>query len=441
MVDAMTSKEMSPELLKVAERAKREPEGKFYSLAHLLTVEALERAFHRLRHDAAVGVDGVTKEQYGQALKENLEALHARMKAKQYRHQPIRRVHIPKEKGKTRPIGISAVEDKIVQGALREVLEAIYEQDFVDCSYGFRPGRSPHDAIRALDRMAQEGGTNWLLEADITAFFDNIARAMLMEFLQLRVPDTSLLRLIGKCLHVGVLDGEEYTTPEEGTAQGSVLSPILGNIYLHHVLDRWLEDEVKPRLRGKATLVRYADDFVIGFENREDAERVMAVLHQRMKKYGLTLHPDKTRLLAFGRPSNGDKGGGPGTFDFLGFTHHWRRTEAGKWVVACKTRRGRLGRAIKAVYDWCRSHRHLEVKAQHAALVRRIEGHFNYFGVNGNTPSLAKLDFWAKRAWHKWLNRRSQRAHMNWKRFQDLLKEFPLPVPRVKVVIWASRIP
>jgi RNA-directed DNA polymerase len=353
MVDALTSKKMSPELLKVAERAKREPEGKFHSLAHLLTEESLERAFHRQRNNAAVGVDGVTKEQYGQGLPANLKGLLARMKAKQYRHQPVRRVHIPKEKGKTRPIGISTVEDKIVQGALREVLEAIYEQDFLSCSHGFRPGRSAHDAIRALDRMAQEGETNWLLEADVTEFFPSIDRAMLMEMLQHRVADGSLLRLIGKCLHVGVLDGEEYTTPEEGTAQGSVISPMLGNIYLHYVLDRWFENEVKPRLRGKATLVRYADDFVIGLENREDAERVMAVLHQRMKKYRLSLHPDKTRLLAFGRPSNGTTGhGGSATFDFLGFTHYWRRTLGGKWAVACKTRRGRLGRAIKAVYDW-----------------------------------------------------------------------------------------
>lgn len=436
MTDASTSEAMSPELLKVAERAKREPEGKFHSLAHLLTEDALARSFQRLRKGAAVGVDGVTKEKYGQQLAENLRGLLARLKAKQYRHQPIRRVHIPKEQGKTRPIGISTVEDKVVQGAVREELEAIYEQDFLDCSHGFRPGRSAHDAIRALNRMAQGGETNWLLEADIKGFFDNIDRTKLMEMLQLRVCDGSLLRLVGKCLHVGVLDGEEYTTPEEGTAQGSVISPMLGNIYLHYVLDRWFEDEVKPHIRGKATLVRYADDFVIGFAHREDAERVMRVLHQRMGKYGLQLHPDKTRLLAFGRPSNGTTGGGPTSFDFLGFTHYWRRTRAGHWAVACKTRCARLSKAIKAIYNWCRDQRHLEVKVQHAALVRRIEGHFNYFGVNGNTKALARLVRGVERAWQKWLNRRSQHAHMPWERFQTLLKSFPLPKPRVKVQIW-----
>jgi len=437
MADASTSEGMSPQLLKVVERAKREPEGKFHSLAHLITEDALKRAFQRIRRDAAMGVDGLTKEQYeAQGLEENIKDLHQRMKAGEYRHQPIRRVNIPKEDGKTRPIGISTVEDKIVQGALREVLGAIYEQDFMDCSYGFRPGRKAHDALRAVDRMAHGGDANWLLEADITGYFDSIDRKKLMEWLQLRVADGALLRLIGKCLHVGVLDGEKYTTPDEGTAQGSSLSPLLGNIYLHYVLDQWLEVEVKPRLKGGATLVRYADDFIIGFRRRDDAEQVLGELHQRMKDYGLTLHPDKTRLVAFGRPTNGNQGGKPDTFDFLGFTLHWRRTREGRWTVACRTRRARLGRAIRAVYDWCRSHRHLEVREQHAALVRRIEGHFNYFGVNGNTASLGRLTHWAARAWQKWLNRRSQRARMTWKRFQTLLKVYPLPVPCVRVVIW-----
>lgn len=437
MADASTSEGMSPQLLKVVERAKREPEGKFHSLAHLITEDALTRAFKRIRRDAAMGVDGLTKEQYeAQGLEENIKDLHQRMKAGKYRHQPIRRVNIPKENGKTRPIGISTVEDKIVQGALREVLGAIYEQDFMDCSYGFRPGRKAHDALRAVDRMAHGGDASWLLEADITGYFDSIDRKKLMEWLQLRVADGALLRLIGKCLHVGVLDGEEYTTPDEGTAQGSSLSPLLGNIYLHYVLDKWLEEEVKPRLKGGATLVRYADDFVIGFRRRDDAEQVLGELHQRMKDYGLTLHPDKTRLVAFGRPTNGSQGRKPDTFDFLGFTLHWRRTREGGWMVACRTRRARLGRAIQAVYDWCRRHRHLAVREQHAALVRRIEGHFNYFGVNGNTASLSRLTHWAARAWQKWLNRRSQRARMSWRRFQTLLKVYPLPVPRVKVVIW-----
>jgi RNA-directed DNA polymerase len=262
MADASTSANMSPGLLKVVERAQREPEGRFHSLAHLLDVQALGRAFRRIRKDASVGVDGITKDEYGQNLEGNLQALHERLKTKQYRRQPIRRVHIPKDKGKTRPIGISTFEDRVVQDAVREVLEAIYEQDFLNCSYGFRPGRSAHDAIRALDQVVHRGEVNWILEADIVSYFDSLDRTELMKMIEIRIADGSLLRLIGKCLHVGVLDGADYTEPDMGTIQGSGLSPLLGNIYLHYVLDLWFEREVKPRLEGKATLVRYADDLV-----------------------------------------------------------------------------------------------------------------------------------------------------------------------------------
>ena len=453
MTDASTLESMSPQLVKVVERAQREPEGRFHSLAHLIDVPALERAYRCMRKDAAVGVDGVTKEQYGQDLEQNLQDLHARMKAKRYRHQPIRRVHIPKEGGKTRPIGISAFEDKLVQDVVREVLEAIYEQDFLDCSYGFRPKRSTHDAVRTLDRIVHRGEVNWILEADRVSFFDRLDRKKLKEMLEVRVADGSLLRLIGKCLHVGVLEGVELSTSGTGTAQGSVLSPLLGNVYLHYVLDLWFEHEVKPRLRGRATLIRYADDFIISFEQEDDARRVMEVLGKRLGRFGLTLHPDKTRLFPFRRPPAGQKGGkGPATFarslrlrcacqaklgrDFLGFTLYWARTRKGRWGMFCKTRSASLKRMIQSVYDWCRRHRHLPVKAQHAALTRRIQGHFNYFGVSGNFRSLLLVHEQARRSWYKWLCRRSQRKRLTWERFADLLRDFPLPRPRIKVRIW-----
>ena len=439
MASALTLADMSPGLLKVVERAQREPEGRFHALAQLIDMPALERAYRRQRSDAAVGIDGVTKEQYGQALEVNLQDLHARLKAKRYRHQPIRRVYIPKAQGKTRPIGISAFEDKVVQDAVREVLEAIYEQDFLGCSYGFRPGRSAHGAVRTLEQIVHQGEVRWIFEADIVSFFDSLDRTELKKMLEVRVADGSLLRLIGKCLHVGVLDGEAMLEPELGTVQGSVLSPLLGNVYLHYVLDRWFETEVKPRLRGKATLIRYCDDFIIGFEREDDARRVRAVLEKRLGRFGLTLHPDKTRLLPFWRPSTTQQSGqGPATFDFLGFTFYWRRTRTGHWRMGCKTRRASLRRAKQAIYDWCRRHRHQPVEAQHAALGRRLRGHFNYFGVSGNFRSLLRLVEATKRAWYKWLCRRSQRKRLTWERFTDFLRQRPLPRPRITVRIWGG---
>lgn len=438
MDGATTSRKVSPGLTKVAERAKRHPDQRILALAHLIDEQALERAFRSLRRDAAVGVDGVTVEQYGERLVENLQALRARMKAGQYRHQPIRRVNIPKENGTSRPIGISTVEDKIVQGALRDVLEAIYEQDFLDCSYGFRPGRSAHDAIRELHGVIGRGEANYIVEADIVSFFDSIDRKVLMEMLRSRIADETLMRLVGKCLHVGVLEGERYLESNEGTAQGSSLSPLLGNIYLHHVLDVWFEREVRPRLRGRSALVRYADDFVLCFEHADDAERVWDVLAKRFGNFGLTLHPKKTRRFSFQAPRDGDGKGGA-TFDFLGFTLHWQRArKPGTWRVAWKTRGARLRRAINAATEWCRRHRHDPVKEQHLALSRKLNGHYNYFGVNGNVASLGKLHYMVTLAWKKWLDRRSQRARMTWQRYRQLLAAYPLPRPRVKVQIWGT---
>lgn len=430
---------MSTALTAVADRAKREPTTKFSVLAHHLDEAALTRAFDRIRKDAAVGVDGVTKEQYGAELASNIQGLHGRMKTGRYRHQPIRRVHIPKDNGKTRPIGISAMEDKVVQGALTEMLEALYEPLFYEGSYGFRRQRSAHDALRALDAMVMQERMEWILEADIQAFFDSVVRSMLVEMLQERIGDKSFIRLVGKCLHVGVLDGEEYSEPGMGTAQGSIISPMLGNIYMHHVLDKWFHEEVLKRLQGRARLIRYADDFVIGFSRKEDAVRVLDVLHKRMARFGLTLHPDKTRLIEFRRPPPSQVGGkGPGTFDFLGFTVLWKRSRRGKWILGMQTRKARLGKALKAIGKWCRRHRHDPVKDQHAALSRRLAGHYNYFGINGNVKALDRFLHEVQRLWRQWLNRRSQQRSLTWEKFGEVLKRFPLPLPSIKVQIWGS---
>ena len=435
MRDATTSRNKSPELVKVAERAKRHPDQRILALAHLINEPALERAFRNLRRDAAVGVDDVTVEQYGGQLGANLQALRVRMKAGQYRHQPIRRVNIPKENGATRPIGVSTVEDKIVQGAVRDVLEAVYEQDFMDCSYGFRPGRGAHDAIRTLNGIVRRGHANYIVEADFVSFFDKIDRKILMEMLRSRIADERLMRLVGKCLHVGVLDGERVLEPSEGTAQGSSLSPLLGNVYLHHVLDAWFEREVRPHLQAGSALVRYADDFVLCFEHANDAAYVWSILDERFKTFGLTLHPKKTRSFAFRPPRQGGEGGGA-TFDFLGFTLNWQRTRRGAWRVAFRTRGARLRRAIKAATEWCRSHRHDPVKEQHQALSRKLNGHYNYFGVSGNSRALHKLRYAVTCTWRKWLNRRSQRARMTWERFNQLLRANPLPAATIRVQIW-----
>jgi group II intron reverse transcriptase/maturase len=429
---------MSPRLLKVTERAKRDPKGPILSLASLIDEPALKRAYDRIRSDAAVGVDGVSKEQYGQKLSENLKDLYERLKSKRYRHQAIRRVHIPKEGGKMRPIGVSTIEDKVVQNALREVLEVVYDPMFYEGSYGFRPGRSCHDALRVFDRMLHEREVSWMIEADIQSYFDSIDRTKLKELLRQRVADESMLRHIGKCLHVGVLDGAEYSEPEEGTVQGSTLSPLLGNVYLHYVLDDWLETEVRPRLRGLMRLIRYADDFVIGFQREDDARRVMSVLGKRMERFGLKLHPEKTRLLPFACPSNWKRRGkGPGSLDFLGFTVHWRRSSKGFWRPAFVTRKARQRRAVMSIDDWCRRHRNQPIKTQHAALMRKLNGHLNYFSVNGNGERVRALLYYVRRSWHRWLRRRSQRTRMTWTRFNDLLKVFPLPKPTVRVQLWA----
>ena len=430
---------MSPQLLKVMDRAEKDPNARFNSLAHLLNEAALRRAFGRLRENAGVGVDGMDKAAYRENLDENISSLYERMKSGRYRHQAIRRVHIPKGNGKTRPIGVSTVEDKIVQEAMREVLEAIYEQDFLSCSYGFRPGRGAHDALRGWNQMANFEGIHWVVEADIKSFFDSIPREKLKELLNIRVADGSLMRLIGKCLRVGVLDGAEFSEPSDGTVQGSIISPLFGNVYLHYVLDVWFQEEMRPRLGGHARLVRYADDFIIGCSDRADAERVLAELQERMAKFGLTLHPDKTRVVPFNRPRKGEPLENATTFDLLGFTMYWRQTRSGGWTMTMKTKKASLRKAIEGIGDWCQRHRHLSRTKQHAALSRRLNGHYNYFGVNGNTACLKKLYTQAKRLWLKWLRRRSQRKRLNWERFARYLKAFPLPQPRVRVRIWGHR--
>lgn len=433
---------MSTKLQRVVERAKQDPHIRFTSLAHLVDVDELRLAYDRIRSQAAAGVDGLTKEQYGQQLERRLQDLHERLKRGKYRHQPIRRVHIPKDDGRggTRPLGISCIEDKIVQAAVSRVLQAVYEPVFHDCSYGFRPGRSGHDALRAVNHMAMFEGIGWVVEADIQGFFDSVDRRKLMEMLRERVTDRSMLRLVGKCLHVGVLEGEEFPKPDEGkgTAQGSIISPLLGNIYLHHVLDDWFEREVRLQLRGHAKLVRYADDFVMGFASKDDAERVLERLRSRMAEFGLQLHPEKTRLIPFRRPRGPSKPNSS-AFDFLGFTVYWRRNRKGGWRLGMETRMASYRKGLRSLARWCRSHRHLSVREQHARLCRSLKGHYNYFAINGNSHRLMSFFNEVRRLWFKWLRRRSQRARrLTWDKYALYLQRHPLPAPRISVQVWTT---
>jgi RNA-directed DNA polymerase len=424
---------MSTELSRLSELAKADKTARFLSIAHRLTPAALLTAFESLRKDASAGVDEVTYREYEQNVWVNIPKLHHRLVSHQYRAQPLRRVYIPKENGTERPISIPALEDKIVQRATVTVLNAIYEQDFLPCSYGFRPGLSPHDALDAIGRTICGGPIAYVLEADIQGYFDAIVRDQLMAFVERRIGDGSILRLIRKWIHVGVIEDGRLLVTETGTGQGQVISPLLANIYLHYVLDEWFEHEVKPRLRGVAAEIRYADDFILCFQYREDAERVLAVLHKRFAKYGLTLHPEKTRLLAFGRSAlpSGPAAPKPATFDFLGFTHVCTRSRQGRFTIHVRTIRKRLRRSVKAVAQWCRQHRHDPVKDQAAALNAKLRGHYQYYGRPTNFRSLRQFYRVARRLWHKWLNRRTRGKSLPWRDFVSLLALHPLVPPRI----------
>jgi len=427
------------ELNRIAELARAHPDWALNTLAHVIDIDFLREAYARTRKDGAVGIDGRTAEEYAVDLESNLAALLERFKSGSYRAPPVKRVHIPKGDGKTRPIGIPTFEDKVLQRAVTMVLEAVYEQDFMDCSYGYRRGRSAHQALESLWRATMSMGASWVIELDIQSFFDALDRTHLRSFLDRRVKDGVIRRVIGKWLSAGVLEDGVLERTKGGTPQGGVISPILANIYLHEVLDTWFEREVKPRLKGRATLIRFADDAVFVLSNEEDARRLMDVLPKRFEKYGLKLHPDKTKLVRFCRPrGEDDDDDGPGSFDFLSFTHHWAKSMKGAWVVKRKTSKSRFTRSIKRVREWCAKHRHLPIEEQHRTLSRKLRGHYAYFGITGNGDAISRFAFEVRRAWHFWLERRSQRGKMSWDRFNEVLKRHPLPAPRVVHSIYAG---
>jgi group II intron reverse transcriptase/maturase len=426
---------MLTDINRIAILAKEDPARKFYSIAHLITEERLTEKFWKLRKDSSAGIDGVVHAQYAANVEEDIRQLHRRLVEDKYQAQPLRRVYIPKEDGKQRPISIPVLEDKLVQSVAVDLLNAIYEQDFFDCSYGFRPGRSQHQALDKVGKVICTRPTSWVLELDIKAYFDSIVRENLSEMVRRRVTDGSMLRLIGKWINVGAIDDGKLIMSETGTGQGQPISPLLANIYLHHILDEWFEEEVKPRLRGEAHEIRYADDAILCFQYREDAEKVLEVLPKRFAKFGLTLHPEKTRLIAFGRFAQGEakKQGKekPETFDFLGFTHICARSRQGKFTVHVKTIDKRLRRGLKSIADWCKQHRHDPVSEQQKTLNAKLRGHYQYYGRRTNHASIHRFYREVCGIWRKWLSRRTRGNPLTWEKFYEVLRQNPLLTPRI----------
>jgi group II intron reverse transcriptase/maturase len=411
---------------RITELARKLSDKPLLSLAHHIDISWMREAYRRTRKDGAPGIDEITAEEYGKELEGNLQSLIDRFKSGTYKAPPVKRVYIPKADGDRRALGIPTLEDKVLQRAVVMVLEPVYEQEFLPASYGYRPGVGALHALRELriELMKNRGG--WVLEADIKSFFDKVRHQHLRSFLDQRVRDGVIRRMIDKWLKAGVMEEERVHYPEDGTPQGGVISPLLANIYLHEVLDQWFETMVRPRMRGRTRLIRYADDFVICFERQDDAERVAKVLPKRFDKYGLTLHPAKTRLLDFRQPD--EREDEPPTLDFLGMRHYWARTRSGWWVIKRKTIGKRLARKLREIWAWCRANRHEPVEWQRQRLSSRLIGYYNYHGIRCNYRALARLWRGVRYAWRYWLSRRSQRAFMPWAEFERL---FVLPPPRI----------
>lgn len=440
--ETLGSTNLSTKRQRIAELARTKAGTALSTLHHVIDLEWMREAYRLTRKDGAPGIDGVTAADYAVNLETNLLDLLERIKSGRYVAPPVRRVYIPKADGSQRPLGIPTFEDKVAQRAIVMVLEAIYEQDFLSCSFGFRPGRSAHQALSAL-RLAFMGrkGLRWVLDVDISKYYDTIQHHHLRVFLDRRVTDGVIRRMIDKWLKAGVLEHDLLQHTTEGTPQGGVVSPVLANIYLHHVLDEWFELDVRPRLKGNNILVRYADDSVMAFEVLEDAKRVIDVLGKRLQRYGLKLHPDKTRLVDFRiyRPDgvcHPDTGGT--TFDFLGFTHLWVKSQKGVNGVRQVTVKSRYARALAAVSEWCRRNRHLSLRDQHAHLSQMMRGHYAYYGISGNSRRIRWFACQVVVVWRKWLSRRDRQGGFQWSRLNAILKRHPLPPARIVHRLYAT---
>lgn len=439
----MSNAELNKTLLKlssIAECARGNRSFEFTSLAHLLDAEFLSYCYYGLDRNKAVGIDKVSWQEYGVDVADKIENLVMRLKRKTFKPMPSRRVYIPKGNGESRPLGISAIENKIVESGIMLILQSIYEQDFLECSYGFRPGRNTHQALNEVDKAIMTQPVNHLVEADIKGFFDNVSHEKLKDFVKIRVKDTSLLHLIDCFLRAGYIDKGVLIDTEKGTPQGSILSPMLANIFLHYVLDKWFEDTVKQHVEGFCRLVRYADDFVCLIQYQEDARKIERALANRFNKHELQLHPEKSRNISFGRFEKLNAlnaGRKANTFDFLGFTHFCDKTRKGYFKLGRKTSAKKFRAKCKDLNLWLKSIRNvLPTKEWWKILKAKLRGHFEYYGVSGNYPSIAKYYSIAMRQTLKWLNRRSQKRKMNWWDFNKYVERHPLPRPRINHIFY-----
>ena len=432
---------MATELARIAELSAQNPTVVFTSIAHLINVKLLRECHEKMDGNKAVGIDGVTKEEYGLRLEENLVDLVDRMKKKSYKPKPARKVEIPKDNGKTRPLSIYCYEDKLVQEALRRVLEAVYEPMFYDEMMGFRPGRSCHQALRKLNTMIERNYTNYILDADIKGFFDHLDHKWIIEFVKSRIKDPNIIRLVNRMLKAGIMKDFMFEPTEEGSGQGSVCSPILANLYMHYVLLWWFKERVQPHLRGYSGVVVYADDFVLCFQYKDEAEWFYELLKRRMGNFGLSLEENKSRLIEFGRFAEENcakRGTKPETFDFLGFTHYCSKSGNGRFRVKRKTSRKKFSKKLKEVHKRIGEMRMMPTKDIIKKLNEILVGYYHYYGITDNSRSIGAFGYEVVKRLFYWLNRRGQRRSYTWKGFLDMLKVHPLAKAKIYVSIYAQ---
>lgn len=431
---------METKLERISQLSSKKPDIVFTSIGHLINKEMLKKCHEEMDGNKAVGIDGVSKEEYGLNLDQNLDELVASLKQKAYKPKPARKVEIPKDNGKTRPLSIYCYEDKLIQEALREILEAVFEPHFYDEMMGFRPNRSCHMAIQKLGRMLEKEKTSYVLDADIKSFFNHLDHQWIIKFIETRIKDPNIIRLVRRTLKAGIMEDFRYTATEEGSGQGSVCSPIIANIYMHYVLVWWFHEKMKPLMKGYSGLVVYADDFVVCFQYKEDAMLFYEHLIRRMEHFGLKLEEEKSRLIEFGRFAQTNvqnKGTKTATFTFLGFTHYCSTSRNGKFRVKRKTSRKKFSKKCKEIHALLAENRHRPVKEIIDKLNQILTGYFHYYGITDNSRSITNFYFQVTNSLYYWLNRRSQKKSYTWRGFKDMLKVYPLAVPKIYVSVYA----